>query len=806
MDLLPALWVGLLGAALAAALRRWFNPVPFRILAVFAPVLLLLFAPVLFGGKVLLPLDNLRGEMPFQRLTPAEPHGNVLQGDLIQLVTPSLAAVRAGWSAGRWPLWNAQVGAGMPLLADPQAQAMQPLVLLGYPLPLPRAAGVTAALRVLAALVFSFLWMRRQGLTEAPALAGSLAYGLGGFLLLWLGWPIANAAALLPLVLYALARCDEPGGRRDALLLALGTLALLLGGHPETLLYALGLVLVFLLDKVRRRPRGLRRPLLVRTGAAFAIAGMIAAPALLPALEYLPKTMRAARLAPEARRHVAWGASPRKGPGRNPHSPEGATDRPKTAVAPSGLQEIHSSPSWGLRPRLHAAAPPARLASRWLPIAAPNAYGNSRFIHYWGLSNTNEDASGFVGTATLLAALLALGAKRRFPQESLALAIAGFCLLLLAPLPGGFSSRRLLLPLSLCLAYLGACTLERFRSGESRRRYVLIAALGLGLVIVWGYLAHPDPLDPQRLEVFRMGWLRWQLRFLVLAAVLLVAAASWRRRGRSLAVTGVAVAIAAELLLIHLPANPPMPRRLTFPATGPVRFLQAKLGKNPRRGPRYRMAALGKALPPNLASLYGLTDARIYNPAAPLAYVDATSPITAAWHGEFPEFGDPGHPLYPRLGVRYLLAAPNAALPPPLERRYADADGSIWEQPGALPRLFLLGNIRVGGAGGFVGIPRFEDSWITARVRLPRRQRLASSLYQDSGWRLLLEGLPRPTKGDFIATRLPAGRWRVDLLYRPPAFLWGCALAALGLAAGAAAFKPPLPRRAIRTDRADRPV
>ncbi len=296
LDLLPGVWVGLLGALLAAGLRRWFDPVPGRVLAAFAAVLLLLFAPVLFGGKVLLPLDNLRGQVPFQRLPPAEPHGNFLQGDLIQLVTPSLAAVRMAWSAGRWPLWNAQAGAGVPLLADPQAQALQPLVLLGLPLPLPSAAGVTAALRVLAALVFCFLWLRRQGLTEAPAFAGSLAYGLGGFLLLWLGWPIASSAALLPLVLYAVARCDEPGGRRDALLLTLAVLALLLGGHPETVLYALGLTLAFLLDKARRRPRGSRRALLVRSGGALAIAGLIAAPVLLPALEYMPKTLRAARL------------------------------------------------------------------------------------------------------------------------------------------------------------------------------------------------------------------------------------------------------------------------------------------------------------------------------------------------------------------------------------------------------------------------------------------------------------------------------------------------------------------------------
>jgi hypothetical protein len=775
LDLLPGLWVGLLGASLAAVLRRWFDPVPWRILAAFAAVLLLLFAPVLLGGKVLLPLDNLRGQVPFQRLAPAAPHGNFLQGDLIQLVTPSLAAIRTAWTAGRWPLWNARVGAGMPLLADPQAQALQPLVLLGYPLSLPRAAGATAAMRVLTALVFGFLWLRRQGLTQAPALAGSLAYGLGGFLLLWLGWPIANSAALLPLALYALARCDEIGGRRDAALLALAMLALLLGGHPETVLYALGLVLVFLFDKVRRRPRGQRQVLLARTGAALAVAGMVAAPVLLPAVEYAPKTMRAARLGPSPPRPSSPAPSLPPSPGEEGEQQEqSAVKAPSLPVRGGGRGRERGG--WGSEGRAGEASFTDALARRWLPIAAPNAHGNNRFIHYWGFSNINEDASGFVGTASLMTALMAVGVRRRFPQERLALGIAALCLVLLAPL--GLSSR-LFLPLSLCLSYLAACTLERFRMGEVRRRSVLIAALGLGILLLWGYLVVGDPGD-SRLEVFRLGWLRWQLRFLILAALVLVIAASWRRRGRSLAVVGVAAVVAAELLLIHRPANPPMPRRLTLPVTGPVRFLQAE--------PGYRMAALGRALPPNLASLYGLTDARIYNPVAPQAYVTATAPITVAWHGEQPELGKPGHPLYPRLGVRYLLAAPDAALPPPLQRVYADPDASVWGVPGAQPRLYLSGPV------GLLQIPRLEDSWITARGRAEPAQRLGSSLYQDGGWRLLLDRRSHPTamsEGAFLAAPLPAGRWRLDLLYRPRGFLWGCVLAAFGLAAGAAAFVPP---------------
>ncbi|HEY3568350.1 MAG TPA: hypothetical protein VGP73_10500, partial [Thermoanaerobaculia bacterium] len=574
-------------------------------------------------------------------------------------------------------------------------------------------------------------------LGEAPALAGSLAFGLGGFLLLWLGWPIANSAALLPLVLYGIARCDDPGGRRDALLLALGTLALLLGGHPETILYTLAVALAFLAGRIFDRSKELRWALARRAGAAMLVAGMMAAPVLLPVAEYLPKTMRAARI---------------------------------------GQPSPHPSRRDG-----------GALAKTYLPLVAPNAYGNSRFVDYWGLTNTNEDASGFVGTATLLAALLAVRARRRFPQERLALGIAAVCLLLLI-----LASHRLLLPLSFCFSYLGACTLERFRCGEVRRWSLLIGAVALGAVVAWGYLAHPHPLDPGRLAVFRLGWLRWQLRFLALAALLLVGTASWRRPGRSLAVTGVAAVILAELLLAHGPANPPMPQRLAMPVNGPVFFLRWKLGRDAERGPGYRMAAFGQDLPPHLASLYGLTDARIYNPMAPEAYVERIAPIVFGWRGEVPMLTAPGHPLYSRLGVRYLLAPPDAELPPPLRKVSGDEDASIWEQPEPRKRLFVDAK----RPSGPLTIPRLEDAWITAQTDLRRPQRLGSVLYQDGGWRLLVNGEARPTEVDqgvFLAADLPEGESRVDLVYRPAGFLWGWVVVAVGVAVGVALLKPTTP-------------
>src|ERR1700688_1424173 len=540
LDLAPGLYFAALALLLAGALRRWYDPVPWRVLGAFAVALGVLFGSSLCGGKLLLPLDNLRGEVPFRLLPPTQPHGNLLQGDLIELVVPSLDAARRGLTAGRWPLWNSRVRGGMPLLADPQAQALAPLAILALPFSPLRGAAVIAALRVLLALVFMFLLLRRQGLGEGPSLAGALAFGLSGFTLLWVGWPLASSAALLPAVLYALARLPgtshgpsaaEPGiatspreqsgpaedglasggrRRRDAVLLVLALAALLLAGHPETELYACLLAAAFAAGLVRRSPPGRRLPLLRRmSGAALVAAGM-AAPALLPALDYLPQTLRAERLA-------------------HPGPPV-----PAAPPAPAVAGAAGSADAGGA------------LARHWLPILAPNAYGNSRFAAYWGSANTNEDAAGFAGTAAALGAALAVAAprRRRLPHEGLMLAVLGVCLLQLADpgwlhallaacAPGLAGSRRCLLLVALCLAYLAACTWERSRRGELRRAPLLVVAAALGALLAWAYLAHAFPGDPARLAVLRIGWLRWQVRFLLAATLLLALPGGTRgaRRG-----------------------------------------------------------------------------------------------------------------------------------------------------------------------------------------------------------------------------------------------------------------------------------
>ncbi|HEV8582818.1 MAG TPA: hypothetical protein VGX68_27450 [Thermoanaerobaculia bacterium] len=761
LHLLPGLWVLLLGILFAWTLRRWFDPVPVRCWAAWGIALAVMFGAVLFAGRVMLPLGYLTKVPPFADLVEGTPPGNLLQSDLVLQIAPWLVRVREAYGAGEWPLWNALSGAGEPLLANPQSQAFQPLVWLALPFPVASGFGVIAALRVLLALVFTWLLLRRQGISELPALAGSFAYGLGGFLQLWLGWPLAGSAVFLPVLLYGLVLTDQRGARRDSLLLALAVASVLLVGHPETILHVSMLAGAFALSRLLARPKG-RRLALLRSWAISAVLGAaLAAPVALPAAEYLPKSLRVVLL--EARRE-------------------------RLRAGPEAQDEM---PTRGHRQR--------GIVARLLPSAAPNAFGNNRFGVYWGEHNTVEDAAGFAGTAALLAALAAAWPRasgRRFPQERLMLGTALVCLVILARPPGmerlfdsipvlrsslSFHSRVSLL-LGFATAYAAACSWERWLRGEVRLRRIVPLGAALAALIAWAYLAHPGP-HPQA-----FAWLRYAsltLQIVVVAATLFFMTG----RPSRLLGWGITLVAAVELTVLHAPAHPPVSAELYYPETPPIAFLRRRLD------PWHRMAGLGSALRPNFPSVYGFADPRGSNPAKPAAYVEATRRINRFPTRATDGFVAPEDPLYGRLGVRFLMTAPETHLREPWRLVFHRRRAWIYQNRGAVPLLFLAGSNETLELGAI------RPDWLRARARLGEPRMLASSVYQDGNWKLLLGGRRQRTTladGPFVAAWLPRGETSIDLLYRPVSFAAGLVIAALALATGAALWVPP-PQTALRS-------
>jgi hypothetical protein len=789
MMILPGLYVALLALGLGWVLRRWYDPVPPRILILFTFLPFLLFGRALLGGEVLLPLESMPHFVPYRQLPFEGGPSYGLHGDLIRQIAPWQAEVRRVLADGRWPLWNGNAGAGMPLMGDPQTQCFQPLVMASYLFDLWAGIGITAALRVLMPLVFFFLLLRRLGLGEPAAVLGAIAYGLGGFLLLWLGWPMATSAALLPLGLYAALRVDEMGGRRDLFLLFLAGFGLFLGGHPETVVYALALVGIFLV--ARALARRSFRPLL-RGGLALILAGLAAAPVLLPVQGYLPASERSVLV------HFVL-------------APRPLSEIVKDLGNPAVLE------AWRRQSE-----------KKLVPIVAPRAFGE--FTFFWGDSNVIEDAGGFVGGATLLLALAALapGRRTRFPQERLAAGVLIACLLLIVQ-PPGFNSlfgqlpvigataihrhHRTLMLVALCVSWLAACEAERWQRGEGRRRLTAILTSLTAGAIAWSYLGHNHPTLGHALADQRNVWMITQLAFLGLGAALFLV------RDRRAAAWILPLVVGAELLILNHSVNPSGPRRLAYPATPPVRFVQERLGD-------FRMVAFGPTvLPANFHEVYGFRDVRIDNPSRPELYMRVVSAVNQGVL--LPSFNRVRHPIYGLLGVRFVMTEAETELPRPLRPVFRHPAGWVYERPGALPLLFLPARAvpfeggswqrwlnknpdfggralvqRTPGGGRWhakepgasnLELLEIQPSEIRARTALTEPRLLASSLLQDGNWRLLMDGQPREiiaANGPFVAAWLEPGERKLELVYRPRSFVVGCLLSAFALAMAAAWWVP----------------
>ena len=776
LDMAPGVLVALTALAADWLLRRFYDPIPARVWLVFAVVVLVMFAPVLFGNFTLMPLDLLPEFAPWQPYAEIEESGNRIQIDLIEELVPWQAQVRRSLKQGELPLWNPSSGAGAPLLGNPQTTPFHPLNLLTLPLPLPGAVPAQAALRVLIALLSMYLLLRRSELDELPSLMGALAYGLCGYLLLFLGWPHANAASFLPLLLYANLLWFSRGGRASLVLLVVSMLSIGLSGHPESVLYVLlafaAHSLLLLSDAASRE-----RVRLVGWLGAGILAVLIALPALAPALSYLPQTTRYA----------------------------GMEERNQAL-------KRQSFEDWQVGPTLRT------LDERLLPIVAPNAYGNNRWREFWGSLNSNESSGGFAGSATLLAALLVMFGWGDADLRTRLLRIVAVLLVIVVARPPGlpqlmvrvppFDSsptfhRRMLMLLAFAVAGLAALAWQRWTKSAPPRRTLVVAAVGLAGLVAWAYLGHPKPGDPGALAGVRYATLALQVVCIAVATGLLWKVGSVRRQVAMVVLVGV------ELVAIHRPSHPAVTKELFFPETPSINFLQSRLWSD--EGRAFRMSGLHTAMPPESATIFDLRDARASGPSQSKAFRDLTRALR---NPQFPLiFQTVDHPLLDLLAVRYVLASARHTAEPPLVEVYRDEDAVVLERPNALPILFLPESaelddetwsaVRGGsdfgqrsylqlapgtsarnetsaplwqsrGSAASLRVDAVRANRLTVTVETGERRLLASSIYQDGNWRVLVDGERVPTlevNGPFLGAWLPAGASRVEVVYRPRSLL-----------------------------------
>lgn len=157
-------------------------------------------------------------------------------GDIARFFYPMRVLYADALAAGRLPLWQPEILAGIPLLAEMQMGALYPLHLLMFRwLPVEVALNYDILLHLAWLGAGTFLFVRAQHISTAGAVIAALALMFGGFGAARITHPnVLNVAAWLPwlLLLYELWRI----GWRRLLTWALLVLAFALqwlGGHPQ---------------------------------------------------------------------------------------------------------------------------------------------------------------------------------------------------------------------------------------------------------------------------------------------------------------------------------------------------------------------------------------------------------------------------------------------------------------------------------------------------------------------------------------------------------------------------------------------
>jgi hypothetical protein len=259
--------------------------------AVFVAFSVVEFRRCVFGDQVLVPAGSCVSLGPFSKaLNDGTLDTRLGLGDVPRQIVPwrSYAATHLA-AERRLPLWNDTSLCGSPLLANSQSALLYPPNLLHVALGFPPGGHVYVVIFKLAlAALGAFLLARLLGCGAIAATLAGFVYGYAGLMLVWAPHTPSDTAAWLPWLVLAAERLLAT--QRTRWFAALSIIAALqhFAGHPETAFHSQVATSVYALVRIAmaRGERGVLRPLLI-FGAAMLTGALLAAPHLLPLVEYL---------------------------------------------------------------------------------------------------------------------------------------------------------------------------------------------------------------------------------------------------------------------------------------------------------------------------------------------------------------------------------------------------------------------------------------------------------------------------------------------------------------------------------------
>lgn len=193
--------------------------------------------------------------------------------------------------SGYLPLWNPYIFSGMPMLAAAQGGLLFPLNWFYVVLSPVVATDLMVISAYMVAALGAYLYARRTGASVPGAVAASLIWQWGGFLIGQISHiNIVHTAAMLPWVLWALERYAGNGSRTRAGVLATLVALQVFAGHQQTSAYSLMLVAAYAIVMALAYSETRKRYL---SALAFTSIGLLlAAVQIVPTFELLRNSLR----------------------------------------------------------------------------------------------------------------------------------------------------------------------------------------------------------------------------------------------------------------------------------------------------------------------------------------------------------------------------------------------------------------------------------------------------------------------------------------------------------------------------------
>jgi hypothetical protein len=693
----------------------------------------------------------------------------------------------------------------VPNLGAIQGALFFPIRLLFSPLDPFSASGPSAFLKLCLAGWFTLIYLRLLGVSRAGAFLAGVVFSLCGFMIVWLGHPHVNSAMWLPLLLYCVEKSFKCGrgnaftapALRAWVVFAIAFACMILGGHPPTAIQVTVTVAIYFLFRLmeHRDDQPLTRAGLLAGSVAAGL--LLAAPEIVPYLEYY--------------------------------------------VHSSSVESSASLARWSLH------LTPASL----IRFLAPNILGNPakgftdlpsllgwREADPYEVDNFNE-RTGYIGILPLFLALCAIWFRRdRFTRFYFSLAIVSTLVIFgvwpfaaiahALPILRDVNETRLLLIVGFSMAVLAGLGWDELGRMQAQRPKLLVTASFFavaGVVVLWFWFVTAPNLH--NLDSAHRAFLRAQ--FLILAAGMLAALllAAWPARSTRWIPAVVCLGwTAVDLLCFAMGYNPSISRDRYYPKTPAIAWLQ-------KDEALFRIFAGGSTLGPDCAEVFGLSDARGCDYMTVRRYEE----LITGRDGDFFFYRNARDfpKAFPLLNVKYILSATALPLNPAIFEPAYSGEIFIYRFKACRDRALLVFDCQVEpdraailarvSSGGFdpQKVLLLEDPPAPAReavdagnapttpggsVRIVSYQpddiRMDASLSHPGylllldtyfpGWSATVNGNPAPiyrADYNFRAVSLPAGKSTVVFSYFPASLRIGMMLCAAGLLAlGVAWFLP----------------